>query len=426
MAKNALTLFGNNGGVAIPDHIQKFMDDEGGNITGRETVPSLTYAGKVWAISMNGEKTKLEKRDDDGEMVPRQTMKVVILDYSKRRGRAYYEGSYDPDKPGAPICWSDDGVKPHANVQEPQCATCANCQWAVKGSKVSDNGKATKACAEHRMVAVVPAGDLEHTPLRLKLAITSDWDAQSPDLEAKGWRAFQNYTDSLKAGGLQHTAAIVTKMKFDPGVDYPKVVFSADRWLSEEEVDKIAPVVKSDEVKNLLNSTWTPAGVDGVKNEPAKALPATAKPKVAPPGEDELDIPPALKRNKTKPAPAPAAEDDEDDAPPPKTKAKKPATDDDDDEAPPPKAKPKAKAPVENDEDEDAPAPKAKPKASVKKSQDDDDEDDAPAPKAKPKAKAAPADDDDDEAPAPKSKVKPKAGSVPEDVEALLEEWGDD
>ena len=387
MAKTALALFNSNGAVAIPDHIQKFMDETRGNIAGRETVPSLSYGGKVWTIGLNGEKTKLTKRNDDGDEEPRQIMRVVILDYGKRRGRAYYEGAYDPDKPGAPVCWSEDGAKPHDNVTDKQCTTCAACPMAVKGSKVSDNGKATKACSEHRMLAVVPANDLSFTPLRLKLAITSDWDANSPDLEAKGWRAFQNYADSLKANGVQHTATLVTKMKFDPGVDYPKVIFSADRWLESDEIAQIVPIAKGEAVKTLLNATWTPAGADGVKNEGVKEdpRPNSIKAKAARGDEDEEETPAPKAKAKAKPAPV----------------------DEDEEEAPAPKAKAKAKpAPVEDDEEE-APAPKAK-----------------VATKAK--AKAAPVEDDEDESPAPKAKAKATGGDVPADVSALLEEWGED
>jgi hypothetical protein len=149
------------------------------------------------------QKTKLEKRDSDGEVVPVSVMKVVILDYAKRRGRTYYEGAYDPDKESAPICWSDDGITPDATVpDEVKTKTsfkCDTCPLAAKGSKVTDQGKAIAACSQHRMLAVVPANKLDFTPLRLKIAITSDWDKQSPDAEAQGWYAFSNYTDYLKA-----------------------------------------------------------------------------------------------------------------------------------------------------------------------------------------------------------------------------------
>ena len=370
MAKNAVT---HTPQTAVPAHLQAFAEELGTNITERGTTPSLSYGGKVWTISLNGEKTKLVKRNEDGDEEPRQIMRVVILDFAKRRGRTYYEGSYDPDKVGAPICWSDDGLEPHASVAEPQCKTCAACPMSAKGSKVTDNGKAVKACSEHRMLAVVPAGQLDFTPLRLKLAITSDWDKQSPDMEASNWFAFSNYTDNLKVRGVAHTAMMVTKMKFDPTADYPKVMFSPDRYLDEEESATVLPLVKSAEVASLISGSWTPEGADGkvvappVKEKP-KALPAKAAPVVA----------------KAKPA-------------------------DDLDEDVPVDVKPVKAA--------------AAPKVTAKKPVDDEEDEVIPVAKAAKIAKAVAADDDDE--PPKKASAKTTA-EVPDDVKDLLAEWGDD
>ncbi len=284
---NALTMFANKGN--LPAHVAKFLGNVEDNITDRVTVPSLSYEGKVWAIATNGDKTKLMKRDADGDEAPISTMRVVVLDYAKKRGRAYYEGAYDPGKVAAPLCWSDDGVAPDKSIKEPQCASCERCPMAVKGSKVTEQGKAVTACGQHRMLAVVPANNLGFTPLRLKIAITSDWDKQSPELQAAGWFAFNNYTDMLKANGCGHTAALVTKIKFDPNVAYPKLLFSADRWLDDREMAQVAPLITSDEVQKLLGGSWTPNGVDGTKVAPdaddeaavAQAEAEVAKPKAA-------------------------------------------------------------------------------------------------------------------------------------------------
>jgi hypothetical protein len=267
---NALTMFDPKAG--LPAHVANFFGAEGTNIDNRSTVPSLSPQGKVWTIALNGEKTKLIKRNSDGDEEPVSVMRVVVLDYAKRRGRTYYEGSYDPDKEAAPICWSDDGITPDASVPDDIKSTktsfkCDTCPMSAKGSKVADNGKALTACAQHRMLAVVPANKLDFQPLRLKIAITSDWDKQSPDAEAQGWYGFQNYTDYIKSRGVQHTAAVVTKMKFDPNAAYPKIFFAADRWLEPAELAQVAPLTKDPEVQKLLGGTWTPAGVDGVRKD---------------------------------------------------------------------------------------------------------------------------------------------------------------
>lgn len=279
---NELTMFDPKAGM--PAHVASFFgSDEGSNIVERATVPSLSPQGKTWTISLNGDRTQLMKRDADGEVIPVSVMKVIILDYAKRRGRAYYEGAYDPANESAPVCWSEDGIAPPNTVEKKQSEKCETCPMAAKGSKISDNGKAVTACSQHRMLAIIPANKLDFPPLRLKIAITSDFDKQSPDAEAQGWYAFSNYMDFLKSRGVQHTAAIVTKMKFDTNAAYPKIFFAADRWLEPAELAEVIPVTKREDVISLLGGTWTPAGPDGVKaDEPAPAVAAEPEAKVEP------------------------------------------------------------------------------------------------------------------------------------------------
>lgn len=266
---NELTIF-DQGKSALPAHVAKLFREES-NIPERMTVPTLSYEGKVWTIGLDSNKTKLMQKNSEGDEEPVATMRVVILDYAKQRGRAYYEGAYDPAKIAAPACWSDDGVTPSASLTSPKSAKCADCPMAIKGSKITEQGKGISACSQHRMVAVVPASTkpnadrLSFAALRMKLAITSLWDKTSEELIAQNWRAFDNYTDFMRANGVQHTAALVTKMRFDPNVAYPKVIFSPDRWLSAEELAVIAPRLKGDEVSTLLAGTWTPAGIDGTE-----------------------------------------------------------------------------------------------------------------------------------------------------------------
>lgn len=274
---NALTMFNPAPGAALPAHIAAFFDDQGSNIQDRVSVPSLSPQGKMWTISLNGAKTKLERRNPDGDMEPVSVMKVVILDYNQRRGRAYYEGEYDPAKEAAPVCWSVDGIKPDdslppplapGTVAEPDTQrkislACASCPMSVKGSKITTQNKAVSACGQHRMLAIVPAHKLDFEPLRLKIAMTSDYDALSPDQEVQGWLAFSNYMDWLKARGVKHSASMVTKMKFDPNAAYPKIFFSAERLLEPAELAQVGPLTKDDKVKKLLGG-YTPDGPNGV------------------------------------------------------------------------------------------------------------------------------------------------------------------
>lgn len=311
----AMTMF-DNPQLAVPAHIAAFFEQEG-NIADKATVPSLSYEGKVWTRSVDGEKIKLTKLNDDGEQEPIQTLKVIVLDYAKRRGRTYYEGAYDPAKVGVPVCWSTDGDKPDPKVANPQHSDCKNCPQSAKGSKITEQGKAVTACSAHRMIAVVPAAQPTSTPLRCKLAITSLFDKQSPDLEAAGWLAFEQYIDMLRSRGVQHTASVVTKMKFDPNVAYPKVIFAPDRWLDQSELAAVAKVAKSDEVKHLLDGSFTINGTDGVASQQfeqgdaiSEPAPAAAKPAPKPAAPKPVSKPAAKPEIKPAPAPEPAAVED--------------------------------------------------------------------------------------------------------------------
>ena len=248
----------------VPAHLQQAFTET--NIEDRTTVPSLSPSGKVWTIGYEGTKTKME-RNVDGDVVPVGVMRVVLLDYAKRRGRAFYEGAYNPDQESAPVCWSEDGVTPDPSSPKLQSDKCASCPRAIKGSKITDSGKQTVECATHRMLAVMPVVGSKFFPhaLRLKIAVTSDFDKQSPGEEAQGWRAFQQYTDFLKANGVTHTAMLVTKMKFDQNAAYPKIFFQADRWLTAEEITQVKPFTIDTDTTKLLGGTWTPAGADGVQ-----------------------------------------------------------------------------------------------------------------------------------------------------------------
>jgi hypothetical protein len=263
---NALAMFEQS---SVPAHIKAHFEKHR-NIPDRETVPSLSPEGKHWTISVNGEKTTM-MTEVDGEQVPAQVMRVVVLDWNKRQGRSYFGGStYDSKKPGKPICWSDDSIKPDASIKvapfDGWVGNCTGCPMSVKGSK-SDGEYQGYACGTHRMLAVVPANRLNFTPLRLKISQTSDYDGLSPDQDAQKWFAFKQFIQYLQGHGYTDTGAFVTKMKFDPKANWPKIKFQPDRWLSDEELVMVEPVATSDTVKKLLAGTWTPAGVDGVKKE---------------------------------------------------------------------------------------------------------------------------------------------------------------
>lgn len=292
-----LTIF-SAGTAPVPAHISGFLDQTETNLVERNRVPTLNYAGKVWSISLaDGSRTNLTKRNDDGDVEPVQTLRVVVMDYAKHRGRAYYEGAFDPEKTTMPACWSDDGEHPNAQVESPKGSACRTCPFSVKGSKITEAGKPVTACSSHRNIVVLPlVGGMAVPPLKVKLAITSLFDKQSPELEKQGWRAFENYVDFLRGNGAKHTATIVTKMKFDPNANYPKVIFSAERWLEPNELEVVKARMEDGSVASLLE-------VDVATSTPA--LPP-ASPAVETAVVEEAPAPVAAPKPATKPATKPA------------------------------------------------------------------------------------------------------------------------
>jgi hypothetical protein len=219
------------------------------NIVIREPIAALSFRGKVWRASKADgiEVTQLNKEGD-----PATSIAVVLLDHIKTRSRVFYVGAYVAGENKFPDCSSIDGVTPDASIAAPVSASCKTCPNAAKGSKISPAGKPVTACAQTKRVAVALAGDPTAPPYLLRLAPTSIWDKDNKENEAAGWYAWDQYLAMLAAKGCTNTAQVLTRMKFDHRVEYPKVLFSAARWLTPDEWALMKDKWKSDEVKDVL------------------------------------------------------------------------------------------------------------------------------------------------------------------------------
>lgn len=314
----ALIPFDNNS--AVPAHIQEAFGGES-NIPPKITLPQLSFRGKVWRIIMGGEETPLMRRDpESGDQVPVQTVPLVILDFTKDRSRAYYEGAYEEGKKAPPRCRSQNGKVPDPDVKEPMHATCAGCPMSVKGSKIAD-GKELVACSTFKNLAVVPASQIDKfPPLRLRLAQTSIWDKENAENEAQGWYAFDQFIDFIRGRAVTHTGQLLVKAKFDHRVAHPKLLFKADSWLGPEQVRlvKLVETTKAEEIRKALSidevlhddvvveAASAPAPAAQAAPAPAKAAPAPAPAPAAP-----APAPAKRGRPPSKPAqPAVQADDD--------------------------------------------------------------------------------------------------------------------
>lgn len=278
----ALATWDPNSGAALPAYLANALDDVGTNIPDRQTVPSLSYEGKNWSIVKDGNKTKIQAKNSDGDMVPVPIMRVVILNFNADRGRAFYEGGYNPAATAKPICWSGDGKAPDPSVTSKQSPLCQGCPQSVKGSRVVD-GREMVACSSHRLLVVCPP-DFDETAglLRLKIAVTSDYDKE---IVEHGWFAFRQYIDWLKSRGITNTALVVTKIKFDTNAEYPKLLFALDRILSANEVDQVKVALAKPQVADLLSEKWTAAGSAGTPTNDSDIDPQAEIPRPKPDNE---------------------------------------------------------------------------------------------------------------------------------------------
>ena len=264
-----------SGAIVVPEHLAALFG--AGNLSQGESIPHLSTKGKVWKIVKEGNETPLMTTDADGNSNPTPVVKVVILDATPGRSRTYYSGTYTEGSNAKPTCHSYDGIKPASDSDEPQFANCQACPHAIKGSKITDQGYATTACAPNKILALVPSNKLDFDVLRLRLAITSVYDKDNAE-EVKGWYALDQYQKYLKSRGVTHTAMVETSMKFDSSTAYPKVLFRASGMLSEEAMTKTAKLAVSDEVKSILGLDKGHAGA--TESAMLSAPKATPIPKV--------------------------------------------------------------------------------------------------------------------------------------------------
>ncbi len=215
----------------------------------------ISIRGSVFRMMVGGQETA--KSED-------RSMQVVIVSAAEHNGRTYYEGQYKEGEQVAPSCWSADGMRPDASVQEPQSSTCADCPQNVTGSGQGNS----RACRFSRRLAVVLANDMQGDVYQLVLpsqSIFGKAENNKMPLEA--------YGKYLAAHGV-NVEDVVTEMKFDTDSATPKLFFSPVRPLEEHEHNICSLKAQTSEARAAI--TMTVAQVDGVvEKRLAKPVKAT-------------------------------------------------------------------------------------------------------------------------------------------------------
>jgi len=265
--------------------------------------PSISIKGKVFHLKRGGERTLIENPKEPG--APATSLDVVILKANPTLSKLYYKSGYVEGSDDKPVCYSDDGIAPAADAEEPQSQKCATCPHAQWGSKITDTGKKSKECQDSRRIAVAPLGNLE--------------DAMLLRVPAASLKPLKIYGDEVKKRGLRYFA-VGTKIGFDHTVAHPLLTFRPIGALPEPMLRQVAEIMNSELVSSILGLDATPvqdgfsapyeAPAAAPANPPAPRAAAAAAAGAAKPtgftavSVEEPEGEPAAKPAATKPAPA--------------------------------------------------------------------------------------------------------------------------
>lgn len=238
--------------------------------------PSINVGGSKFHIKDEGKlETLMNPPSAPGQpSLPMMCLEVVVIGGAEKLNKLYYKDAYVDGSDEPPTCSSSNGVTPDSHIAIPQnsvCATCPQNQWGSKVSAIS--GRDVKACDDLKQLAVIPAGDLNYKALGL--AITkgslSDWGKFVAALTARNFPLSE----------------LVVNLTFDQTANYPKLKFSFNRFLTDEESAKVKERAKGDDVKAIVT-------------------PRTAAPHLATPVQPVAPAP-ANQANVTQPATPPVA-----------------------------------------------------------------------------------------------------------------------
>lgn len=242
---NAMTLFG-NGNPLVNSDLFKSLQDMNKNLAGGSggSGKRLSIKGNKFRLIVDGEQVSVSRED---------TMNIVVVNAAPV-SRTYYEGTYDPNNPSAPSCWSLDTRVPAPEVpaEQRKASRCADCPMNVKGSGQGEG----RACRYNQRLAVTLEGKPDEV-YQLQLPATSLFG------EAKGGNmGMQAYAKLLNAHNTP-IIAVLTEMRFDENAETPKLFFKPVRPLNEEELQ--AAVAAKDSEEAIKAITLTVAQTDGAK-----------------------------------------------------------------------------------------------------------------------------------------------------------------
>tara|TARA_Y100000389_G_scaffold204517_1_gene257605 strand:+ start:3046 stop:3939 length:894 start_codon:yes stop_codon:yes gene_type:complete len=242
----------------------------------------------------NGTFKKIINGEQIGGAV-RGEFRAVIIGALPKVSRIFYKSKFDPSKEATlPNCWSNLGDKPEELASDKQSGNCATCPQNIKGSGENDS----RACKYQRRVSLLLENEFNGEVYQFNIPAKSLFGKGD-----KNVHPFESYIKYVISNN-ESPDRVVTKIAFDPDADTMELNFSAERILSEDEIQVVKAAQQRPETDRYTKITV--AQTDG-----KKAPVSIEKPKVvrAEEPEDEV-IQEPVKKEKRKAAAKPKAKDD--------------------------------------------------------------------------------------------------------------------
>lgn len=256
---NDIALFGGN---KLPAYLQNAEMDSvtkalaGGGASGRR----ISIRGGVFRMIVDG-KQVAENED--------RSMNIVVVAAAPSINRQYYAGAYEEGVAVAADCYSEDGKTPAKDSSNRQSDSCDTCPQNIAGSGQGDS----RACRYQQRLAVVLEGELAGDVYQLALPATSLFGKGEPNGKKM---PLQAYARHLASNGVPITA-VVTEMRFDTASATPKLTFSPNRPLTEEEYNTSQEQGNSADAQQAIKLTVFKQDGEKAATKAAPAPKAAAK-----------------------------------------------------------------------------------------------------------------------------------------------------
>jgi len=236
----------------VPAYLKEVgLDNMTKALAGNTGTKRISIRGGVFRLMVNGE--EIAKNEN-------RSMNIVIVNGGAKVARSFYADKYVAGETSQPDCWSNDGDKPDASIEEPQHTSCEGCSQNIKGSGQGDS----RACRFQQRLAVLLAEDIDGDVYQLTLPFKSIFGRGDVDK-----MPFQQYAKYVGAQG-KSIGTLVTEMRMDSDSDTPKLTFKPLKYLTKEQWLVAKEKGESPAAKSAV--TQTPATTDGVKPK-APAIP---------------------------------------------------------------------------------------------------------------------------------------------------------